>query len=359
MSKICSNCKTENPDDYKACKECGKLLPKSVGIKTGKKTNFVIFTVIILILAFLCIKVYDKKAYQVVNFPDKYTNLDVLTFKLPAKWIPLGKVTYNPHSIPNMYTYFIAAVNPKNNVNMQFFSTQFETDDGREFKEYGEITPVKSEDYFKYIVKRLSPKAKNIKLAEKLPVPKKELKDAAFDQFLFDVIYRDLNPKTTKGRCWLKTFEIVPVRYLYTFEENGKTMYQLIEGRFVYMVHCFSKEMLESGETMAAIKFIKCENIFSYQAEQKDFEKNMNKYLVFKKNIRHNKIWEQYTGMQRRNKLAEISFMTTNSLVGGDKFNKEKFKNTIYYIEYLDDYAFTSLKKTYKKRFYKQVTKHL
>ncbi|MCR5261741.1 MAG: hypothetical protein K6C94_07880 [Candidatus Gastranaerophilales bacterium] len=358
MTKICTDCKTENPNDFIVCKNCGKILPKSREIRTGKKTNFVILTVIFLILVFIGVKVYDKKAYQVINFPDKYTNLDVLTFKLPAKWIPIGKVTYNPHSIPNMYTYFIAAINPKNNVNMQFFSTQFETDDGREFKQNGSVSKIKSEDYFRYIVKKMSPKAKNIKFIKSYPIEKKELKKAAIDKFLVEVIYKDLNPKTTKGRCWLDSFEVTPVRYLFSFEENGKTIYQLIEGRFVYFVHCYSKEMIEGGEIMSAIKFIKCENVFSYQAEEKLFKKNLNKYHVFKNNIKHNKIWEQYTGQQRRKKLAEVSFMTTNSLVGGDRFDREKFKNTIYYIEYLDDFTIKSLNKTYKKHF-KKVTKYL
>ena len=93
--KVCLSCNCKNPDDFIVCKNCGKLLSQKDFMTVGYKTVFSVLLVIALILVFIGAKVYDKLAYKVVGLPDKKYKLDVVDFKYPAKWIPLGKVFYN------------------------------------------------------------------------------------------------------------------------------------------------------------------------------------------------------------------------------------------------------------------------
>lgn len=352
MAKICKYCNCENPNDFSVCKNCGKLLENNnqEGIRISKKFLVFVFLIIAAIITSVSFKIYDKNAYFVTSLPDKETMMDIVTFKLPQNWVPIGRSFYNANSIPNMYTFFIAAINPKEDIDFQYFSTQCETDNGKEFQEGNQFTTVTPEDYFKNIIKKITPKAENITLVERINPSKKDLIEAAKEKFLFESVYADSNPGTTKGRTWLEKYSVTPVKYIFTFEENGKTYKQLLEGTFVFFVQCFSNKLELDAPIHTAIKFIKCENIYSYKAESQLFDKNMGKYKVFHKNVKINNDWVDYSNVKRRNKLAELSYLTTNSLVGGDKFNVGKFKNTIYYIEYLDKNTKFDIKKSYKKQ---------
>ncbi len=359
MSKRCHYCNQDNPNDFVVCQKCGKLLDShSEGIKIGSKTIIVVIFILFSIFGYLGIRIYDKICYRTVGLPDKKYNLDVVTFKIPQKWIPIGKVFYNPNSIPNLLTFFVATANPKEDVECQYFSTQYETDDGSEFQKTKEYSEVNSEEYFKKIVKKISPNAKNIKFVQEIEPNKKEDSLSKQDNTFFTSLYEDINPGTTKGKSWLVNVCFKPVHYVFTYEENGIEYKQLLEGRFVSFVQCFSKS-IEHPEPIFAIKFIKCEDIFSYKVPEKNYDKNFRYYKVFKNSLKVNQQWIEYSYSERRQLLEKFNYITTESLVGGDKFDKEKFKNMVYAIEYLDKASVESIEKQYKKDFKSFLTKML
>ena len=344
MSKRCIYCEVKNPDDFCVCKNCGKILNQD-GIKVGKSVIFFVFLFVFLILFYIGAKIYDKMQYKEVSLPDKKYNMNVVQFKMPKKWVPVGRVFYNPKSIPNLLTFFVAAVNPKEVVEFQFFSTQFETDDGKEFQSTGKYKPVSPEGYFAKIIKKLSPNATNIKLEKVIVASKKELDKAKLDGKNFNKIYEDINPGTTKGRSWIDNYVNIPIKYIYSYEEKGKKYKHLLEGRFVSFVQCFSNKLEKTAKTHTAIKFIKCEDVFSYKAESTLFEKNKSKYKVFNKNVKINPQWIEYANSERRQILSDVEYITTESIVGGDKFKLNEFKNTIYVIEYLDYFSVSEITK--------------
>lgn len=348
--KNCDNCKSENEDNLNACKQCGSPLKSNVdGIKVGAKTIGFLLVILLVIAFVLGQKIYDKVSYEKISLPDKQYNMDVVSFKIPKKWIPIGRVFYNPNSIPNLLTFFVAGVNPKDVVEFQFFSTQYETDDGKEFQNTGEYKAVDPQKYFTGIVKRLSPTATNIVLEKVIPPSKGELKKAKHDADFFNYIYNDINPGTTRGRSWLDNLTVLPVKYVFSYEEKGKNYKHLLTGRFVSFVQCFSISLNQDANIHTAIKFIKCEDVFSYKAEESMFKKNEGKFEVFRKNLVINPEWIEYSNSERRQKLLEkTSYITTDSLVGGDKFNRDEFKNMIYYIEYLDKASMNTIKDDYK-----------
>ena len=66
---------------------------------------------------------------------------------------------------------------------------------------------------------------------------------------------------------------------------------------------------------------------------------NLNALTSAQNNVKRNEQWENFANAKRIQKLSKLSYLTTNSLVGGDKFTVENFKNSIYQIEFMEDYA--------------------
>lgn len=349
--KKCSCCGEKNPEDFRVCKNCGKLLDnyeQGIGIKVGIKTIIVVFVIILFIFIWLGMRIYDKIAYTETGLPDKKYNMDVVNFKIPAKWIPIGKVFYNPKSIPNLLTFFVAAVNPQEDVDFQFFSTQFETSDNLVFSDNENDCKINELNYFSAIVKKISPSAENIKIIKIEKPSKKEIKQAKEDENFFISLYTNINPGTTKGQSWIEDIRTIPVHYIFSYEDKGEQYYQLLEGRFVSFVQYFSKSVTSKSDLRAKIRYTKCENIFSYRAPVKYFDKNMRKYETFKSSLKKNPEWMEYSYSERRQLLASSNFLTTESLAGGDKFDTEAFKNMVYTIEYLDKASVQRIKDMYK-----------
>lgn len=349
--KKCSKCGTQNPSDYKVCQNCGKLLQQTDGIKIGVKTVLTVILGIVLMLTWLGFRIYDRTAYQVIGLPDKKYNLDVVNFKVPYKWIPVGKVFYNPNSIPNLLTFFVAVINPKEDVECQFFSTQYETSNKSIEKKGGSFPKTDSVDYFYSIIKQHSTKAENIELIEIIEPSKDEIQQANKDKSFFVSMYENINPGTTKGQTWLDSMEVVPVHYLFSYQEDGKTYYHLLEGRFVFFIQCFSRVLHTRDDIHTAISYTKCENIFSYKAPIEYFKKNQRKYHTFKKSLKINPEWIEYSYGERRNLLSKMGYLTTESLVGGDKFRINEFKNMVYNIEYLDNTSVQEIQRKYANDF--------
>ena len=318
-------------------------------IRVGQKTIFAIFVIITLILCFLGIRIHNKLSYKTIALTDKKYYKDVAEFSYPAKWVPLGKVFYNPQSIPNLLTFFVATVNPKEIVECQFFSPQMETDNGREFFSTTKLAKFAPEKYLENAILKMSPTAKNIKLVKKITPGKKELKQAYLDKNLFNSIYTETNPGTTKGCSELNGLTFLPVHYLYEYNEDGKDIMHLMEGRIVFFNQTFSKSVDENAPINVAIKYIKCENIFSYKAEKTLYRKNIGIYKHFKKSLKTNEEWEKLAVAERQQILQKLPTITTMSLGGGDKFDIDAFKNTVYKIEYPDETTITMSRYFYGK----------
>ncbi|MBQ2644623.1 hypothetical protein IJG14_03510 [bacterium] len=326
-------------------------------IKVSKKIIVLILIVMFSILGYVGNKVYYKNFYKTIKLPDKKYNTDIVEFTIPSKWIPIGKELYNPKSIPNLLTFFVAGINPKEEIEFQFFSTQFETQKFQDISNTQELNKFSAENYLTNVIKKLSPKAQNIELEKIITISGKETNEAEDYIEKYNKLYEDINPVTTKGKSWLENFEVQPVKYLFSYTEGKDKYYQLLEGRFVFFIQCFSKAIDENTPIHTAIQFTKCEDLFSYKAKQNLFKKNMHKYKVFKKSIKINKTWLDYTNDERMQLLENLSYITTESLQGGAKFNPEAFKNTIYYIEYLDNNSKTALEKMDSKNFITLVKK--
>lgn len=330
--KKCSNCKEENPDDFKVCKKCGKILLKNNFIKL-KKVGINIILLIVTVF-FAGIKIYDRIIYTSGKIIDNRSNIEVVQYKAPAKWLSFGKVFYNKSSIPNLLTFFVTTVNPKEDVDIQFFSTQYETSGNlvNSDKEYKDKDS--PEKYMANIVKKLAPSAEYVKLEKKIKPSQYELNYAKKEQNFFKVLYENINPGTTKGLSWLENFSVIPVHYIFSYYDKGEKYYQLIECRFVSFSQCFMNE--SAARLTAVIKYTKCEDFFSYRAPEKYFAKNKGKYNTFKKNLNVNPAWIDYSYAERRKLLASANYLTTETLLAGGNFDTESFKNLVYIIEYLD-----------------------
>lgn len=322
--------KPEESDKYHEFKD-------STGIKIGKGIVILVCICLIAILGALTLKIYNKVAYKSVALTDKKYYKNVAEFSYPKKWIPLGKVFFNGKSIPNLLTFFVATVNPIDIVECQFFSTQMESDNGNTFFSTGNLAVANPEKYFENAILKMSPTAQNIKLIKKYKPTYRELKQTNHDKNIFMTVYTDTNPGTEKGSFFLKNTDFLPIHYLYEYVEDGKTINHLIEGRFVFFNHCFSKSLGENPPIQVAINFIKCENIFSYKAEKSIYNKNYGIYKNFKKNLKFNEEWQNLAIAERQRILQTIPTITTLSLKNGEKFNIEAFKATVYNIEFPDE----------------------
>lgn len=330
--KKCSHCKEENPNDFKVCKNCGKTLTNSFFTELNKEKITVIL--ILFVLSFWGIKIYDKYVYKSVKLIDNQSNIEVVKYKAPKKWVSFGRVFYNPSSIPNLMTFFVTTVNPKENADIQFFSTQYETSGNLLYSKEDYKTRDTAEKYLINIVKKLSPSAEYVKLEKKIKPSIYEIERAKEKQNFFKTLYANINPGTTKGLSWLENLSVVPVHYIFSYYDKGEKYYQLIEGRFVSFSQCFLNE--PEAKLIAVIKYTKCEDFFSYRAPEKYFAKNKGKYNTFKKNFNVNPEWVEYSYAERRKLLSSVNYLTTETLVAGGNFNTENFKNLIYIIEYLD-----------------------
>lgn len=330
--KKCSHCKEENPNDFKVCKNCGKILKNNFFTEL-KKEKIIIFLILIM-FSFGSVKLYDKLTYKPAKLVDNIPNIEVVQYKVPAKWLSFGKVFYNPSSIPNLLTFQVSAVDPKNNIDMHFFSTQYETSGNILYSKEDYKTKDTPEKYLINIVKKLSPSAEYIKLEKKIKPSIYEIKNTKEKQDFFKILYANINPGTTKGLSWLENLSVVPVHYIFSYYEQGEKYYQLLEGRFVSFSQCFLNE--PDAKLIAVIKYTKCENFFSYRASEKYFAKNKGKYNTFKKNFNINPLWIDYSYAERRKLLSSLNYLTTETLVAGGNFDMEAFKNSVYIIEYLD-----------------------
>lgn len=322
---------------------------ESVGIKIGKKTIISVLIFIVAILTLLGFRTYNKLFFKTVALTDKKYHTDVVEFSYPKSWVPLGKVFYNPHSIPNLLTYFVATVNPQKIIECQFFSTQMETDNGREFFSTGKTAKVQPEEYFKNAILKMSPTAKNLQLKEKINPSKKELKQANFDKDLLNQIYSETNLGAEKGSSRLDDLTFLPVHYIYEYNEDGKEILHLIEGRFVFFNQIFSRELGDDAPINVSIKFVKCEDVFSYKAEKSLYKKNYGLYKHFKKNLKINEEWTKLATAERQQLLQKLPTITTVSMDGGDKFDTEAFKTTVYNIVYPDETTETMSRYYYGK----------
>ena len=320
-----------------------------VGIKIGKKTVTAVILLILAVVIVLGVKIFNKSFYKTVALPDKKYYKDVVQFSYPRKWIPLGKVFYNPQSIPNLLTFFVATVNPKEIVECQFFSTQMETDNGNEYYSTKKRAKVNPEQYFATAVMKMSPTAKDLRLVKSYKPTYLELRRAKLDRNLLRDVYADSNPTNDKGMATLDGLTYLPVHYLYEYVEDGKTILHLIEGRFVFFNQVYSKSMDNQVPALVSIKYVQCENVFSYKAEKSVYWKNFGIYKNFKNNLKINEEWEKLALKERQDILVNLPQVTTVTLDGGGKFNNEAFKNTIYNLLYPDEESMTMARYYYGK----------
>lgn len=310
---------------------------EDIGIKIGKNTVVSVILLILIVLFCLGVRIFNRLFYKSVALPDKKYYKDVVQFSYPKNWIPLGKVFYNPKSIPNLLTYFVATVNPNEIVECQFFSPQMETDNGSDYYLNKKLTKPNPETYFAAAIMKMSPTAKDVRLVKSFKPTYLELRRAKLDKVMLNTVYQDSNPGNDKGRSCLENLTFLPVHYLYEYKENGKTILHLIEGRFVFFNQCFAQSLDFDVPYLVAIKFVKCEDIFSYKAEKSIYGKNLIIYNYFKKHLKKNKEWERLAVAERQEILAKLPTVTTATLDGGEKFNDEAFKNTVYNIEYPEE----------------------
>jgi hypothetical protein len=182
----------------------------------------------------------------------------------------------------------------------------------------------------------MNPDATDIKLIKEVLPTKEELNIAKNDKNIFDGVYVGANPGSEKGKSELKNMVYLPIHYLFEYKEKGKVFNQLLEGRYVFFYQCFMKNIESNADIDIAVKYIKCENTFSYKAEKKLYKKYYGKYKNFKHNLKINENWVELANQERQQILLPMSNVTTASLNGGDKFDIDLFKTTIYNIEYAD-----------------------
>lgn len=319
------------------------------GIKASKKLICAVIITIIVLLSILGIKIFNKMFYKSTGLPDKKYYKNVVEFYYPHSWIPLGKVFYNPKSIPNLLTYFVATVDPKNIVECQFFSTQTETDNGEEYYFTKKVPKIIPEEYISVAIAKMSPTAKDVRLIKSYKPTYLELKKAKRDKRVFSSVYSDSNPGNTKGSSGLENLTYLPFHYLYEYVEDGKNILHLMEGRLVFFNQYYAKAYNSDKQYVTSVKFVKCEDVFSYKAEKSLFNKNYAVYKFFKKNLKKNKEWEELALAERQQILANLPSETTATLDGGEKFDMEAFKNTVYNIEYPDKITQTMFDYNYGK----------
>ena len=111
----------------------------------------------------------------------------------------------------------------------------------------------------------------------------------------------------------------------------------------------YSKSMDNQVPALVSIKYVQCENVFSYKAEKSVYWKNFGIYKNFKNNLKINEEWEKLALKERQDLLVNLPQVTTVTLDGGGKFNNEAFKNTIYNILYPDEESMTMARYYYGK----------
>lgn len=348
--KKCPFCEAENSDDLEVCEKCGKSLneiPKGE-IKVGWKTIAVILTILVAIVVFVSLKVFDKFFNNPISMPDPKYNLDVVSYKIPAKWLYSDNIFYNENSLPNLLTFYIAAINPEKNSEFRYFSTQFETVDIDVENDKDFWTPVSPDDFFTNVVKKMSPNAENICIVDIIKPTKKELKDAKEQSAFYSMLYDEINPGTEKGRTWLFNYKITPVHYIFSYKEGGVEYYQMIDAQYTSFLQCFSRYLDANAKVKSVTRFTKCDSMFSYKAPVSVFEKNLGKYKSFKKSLVVNPKWLEQSYAERRKYLSSANYITTETLLGGSKFDQEDLKNLVYSIEYMDKETRATLLSTYK-----------
>lgn len=313
-----------------------KDIKADIGIKADKKLIYAVIAVIIILLCILGIKIFNKMFYKSVSLPDKKYYKNVVQFYYPRSWVPLGKVFYNPKSIPNLLTYFVATVDTKNIVECQFFSTQTETDNGDEYYLTQKNPDINPEVYIATAIIKMSPTAKDVKLIKSYKPTYLELRKAKRDKRVFSSVYSDSNPGNEKGSSGLQNLTYLPFHYLFEYVEDGKSIRHLMEGRIIYFNQYYAKAFAKDNGYLVSVKYVKCEDVFSYKAEKSRYNRNYFIYKYFKDNLKKNQEWEELALAERQQILANLPTVTTATLDGGDKFDMDAFKNTIYNIEYPD-----------------------
>lgn len=309
-----------------------------------------VLTVITALLLFKAYLLIDEKiSYDKETLYDPIFNMKVVEFPVKDGWRPYGKVTVNENSIPNFETFFIAAVYPEEQTEIKLFSTQYETDI-QKTEEFGINEEISEEpdlpyeelsnsvkDYIFSVIKKMNPKAENIQIIKKFTnnTHKNQKKYLKKIQFL-KTAYSDINPTTPKSKSKLKDVIIEPVSLLFSFNENGYRYYLRIDCDFTSFVQVFEEKMM-SKKIRQKIRYVKCENVYTYQVLEKYYKKNMRHYEVFKKNAKPDVKWAVTLNEAKRNKIHNDSYSTTQTIMSGDKFNPELLKNLIYTIEYMSD----------------------
>ncbi len=345
--KKCSQCGEFNSDDFIICAKCGKLLNKRL-IKSENHIKFFVFTVIIVTFIFIGTKIYDKLAYKTLIIRDyEFTRDIVASYKIPSNWYYSENIIYNPKSIPNLLRYYVIVKDKRNSNEFLFFSTQYESSGNIVLEREEEV--INPEEYFINIIKNIYPNAKNIKLVSKRRARTKEKKEMKESQELFEIIYNETNPPTPKCKSGIEYEVAEPIHYLFSYEDNGQRYYQQFDGRIISFTQNFSKEITRQRNMNIKIRYIKCEDIFSYRAKVKEYRKNLRKYNVFKASYKKNDNWEEYNIKVRQQILALTNYMTTETHTAGEKFDIESFKNLIYTIEYLDKESRERIEELYKK----------
>lgn len=322
--------------------------------KTGIVNNLLTISVKILfavIIALLLYKAYfiaeEKRCYDKETLNDPLFNIKVIDFPVKDGWRSYGKVIVNEQSIPNFETFFIAAVYPDEQAEIKLFSTQFETA-VQKLEEFPVNEEIPSEinsvsvnnnqaaDYMFSVLKKMNPKAENIKLIKNYTKPsqKNSRKYLNKKQFLISA-YSDINPATQKSKSELKNVIAEPVSLLFSFYENGYRYYQRIDCDYTGFVQVF-EETMSSKKIRQKIKYTKCENVYSYRVLAKYYGKNLRTYEVFKKYAIPDKTWLETVNEARRKIIHASGYSTTQTIMSGDKFNPELLKNLIYTIEYMD-----------------------
>lgn len=320
----------------------------------NNQIRIIIIRIIVLIICFLILypvwlKIDEKMNYsQETLYDNDDTNTVVMNFFRNNKWKQYGKVTLNPKSVPNYKTFFVAIVNPKERAEIQYFSTQFETDiKETEVYKLNENIPEKlnntqqstnkiSEEYMLSVLKKMNPKAENIKIVKNFTKNSKNLPSKyKYQKKFLEQAYMNMNPATIKSKSSINDVIAEPVSILFSYYEDGYHYYQRFDCDFLSFLQVFD-ETMKTKKIKQEIQYTKCADVYSYKALAKYYKKNLRVYNVFRKNTNVNSEWIEVANEKRREILHSKNYSTTQTIMAGDKFKPEYLKNLIFTIEYMD-----------------------
>jgi len=312
---------------------------------------------IIAILVIICIPflwklfliIDEKKNYTIETLYDSENGLKVFEYPRKNDWLHFDKVVYNKKSVPNYATYIAAITNFKEQSLIEFFSTQFETEvketqifakdyvESAENEEENDKDIINSVEYMTSVLKKMNPNAENIQIVENYAAKTKNINKKYSKQKNFlTTVYKNMNPDTDKSSSSLDNTKSEPVSILFSFYEKGYHYYERFDCDFMTFKQIINESM-KTKKIKQEIIYVKCADIFTYKAPAKYYKKNLRKYEIFKKYTKQNQEWIDAINQERRVLINSINYSTTQTIMAGDKFQPNSFKNMIYTIEYMND----------------------